>query len=167
MQKSENNYDVAIIGGGINGCAIASALAQHGLSVYLCDKNQIASGTSSRSSSLIHGGIRYLENLDFGLVKKSIHARQELFTKIAPHLVKPIKFTIPHVANSTRPSCLIRLGLFIYDFLNIKNTLPKSKSVKRNTDQKLFLPLNNKIKNGVAYFDAQTDDARLTLTKAK
>ncbi len=115
-------FDVAVIGGGINGCGIARDAAGRGLSVLLVEQGDLASGTSSYSSKLIHGGIRYLENYDFRLVRESLRER-ELLLKNAPHLVRPMRFVIPHV-SSMRPAWMMKLGIKLYDFLAGRSVLP-------------------------------------------
>ena len=123
-------YDVVIIGGGINGVGIARDAAGRGLNTCLIEKGDIASQTSSWSTKLIHGGIRYLENYDFKLVRESLIER-DVIKKIAPHITKPIKFVLPHVP-SLRPSWIIRIGLFLYDRLSGKSTFEKSKCISLN-----------------------------------
>lgn len=162
--KLNQTYDLAIIGGGINGCGIAADAASRGLSVFLCDKDDIASHTSSSSSKLIHGGLRYLEYFDFSLVKKALKER-EILQNIACHLVKPIQIIIPQT-EYTRSKTLIRLGLFIYDHLYLANTLTKSSLISRQNSPSYFIPLQKHLKQGFSYFDCSTNDARLTLTNA-
>lgn len=157
-------YDVAIIGGGINGCGCAADAALRGLSVILFEKNDLASQTSSSSSKLIHGGLRYLEQFDFSLVRKALNERQTLLD-LAPHLVHPLQFMLPQ-SKPSRASWLIRIGLFIYDHLSTKNRLPKSLAVSRQQTPLLFKPLLPKIKQGFTYYDCSTDDARLTIANA-
>jgi glycerol-3-phosphate dehydrogenase len=157
-------YDLVIIGGGINGCGCAADAAMRGLSVLLCEQGDIASKTSSSSSKLIHGGLRYLEHYDFALVKKALDEQQVLL-QIAPHLVRPMPFVLPHTPEG-RSHWLVRAGLFLYDHLSFKNTLPNSQAVVRDTSPQLFAPLINKINDGYVYYDCSTDDARLTLANA-
>lgn len=156
--------DVAVIGGGINGCGIAADAALRGLSVILIEKDDIASKTSSSSSKLIHGGLRYLEYLDFSLVKKALNERQTLLN-IAPHLVRPLPFVLPY-KEQLRPAWVLRTGLFLYDNLDRKNKLPKSKFIKRSPDSQYFSPLMDRFNKGFLYYDCSTDDARLTLANA-
>jgi len=158
-------FDVAIIGGGINGCGIAADASLRGLSVILFEEHDIASQTSSKSTKLIHGGLRYLEYFDFSLVKKALGERQILLN-LAPHLIKPIPIVIPYLQN-IRPVWLIRLGLFIYDHLCSLNKLPLTKYIKRNKDQEYFTKLKSNINKGLIFHDGATDDARLTLANAK
>src|SRR5260221_13431962 len=118
----ENYSDIFIIGGGINGSAIAADAAGRGLSVSLCEKNDLASGTSSASSKLIHGGLRYLEFYEFGLVRSALKEREILLNRAA-HLISPLEFVLPY-EKQLRPRWLVRLGLFIYDHLAKRNYLP-------------------------------------------
>lgn len=157
-------YDVVIIGGGINGCGCAADAALRGLSVLLCEKDDLASKTSSSSSKLIHGGLRYLEHLEFNMVKKSLDERQRLFT-LAPHLIRPLTFVLPH-HRKQRPLWVLRAGLFLYDNLSRTNQLPKSRCIQRKKDIAFFTPLNDALQKGFIYADATTDDARLTIANA-
>lgn len=154
-------YDLAIIGGGINGCGIASDASGRGLKVFLCEQSDLASGTSSVSSKLIHGGLRYLEHYEFRLVKEALAEREILLSK-APHLIKPLKFTLPHRPH-LRPAWMIRTGLFLYDHLSKRNSLPSAKFVKLD-DQTVF---QEGIKKGFEYYDCWADDARLVVVNAK
>src|SRR5690606_4456655 len=120
-------YDIAVIGGGINGCGIARDAAGRGLSVYLCEKDDLASGTSSVSTKLIHGGLRYLEQYEFRLVREALHER-EVLLNIAPHIVRPLRFVLPH-HEGLRPRWILRLGLFLYDALGGRKRLPPSRRV--------------------------------------
>ena len=108
-------YDLLIIGGGINGVGIARDASGRGLSVVLCEKNDLASGTSSKSSKLIHGGLRYLEYGEFRLVREALQERETLM-RIAPHLVSPLRIVLPH-HKGLRPKWMLRLGLFMYDHI--------------------------------------------------
>lgn len=157
-------FDVAIIGGGINGCGCAADAALRGLSVVLLEQDDLASKTSSSSTKLIHGGLRYLEHYEFKLVKKAINERQRLLD-LAPHLVHPQALVLPY-EHHMRPAWFLRLGLFIYDHLNFKNRLPKCKTVYRTTNTPYFAPLKKDLKKGFLYHDAVTDDARLTVINA-
>lgn len=157
-------FDVAVIGGGINGCGCAADAAQRGLSVVLLEQDDLASRTSSKSSKLIHGGLRYLEYYDFGLVKKALNERETLMT-LAPHLVKPLPFVLPHQKNS-RALWLLRLGLFIYDHLSRHYQLPNSRFIKRLSDEPYFRPLVSTLTQGFCFYDCTADDARLTVTNA-
>lgn len=157
-------FDVAIIGGGINGCGCAAEAALRGLSVVLFEQDDLASKTSSSSTKLIHGGLRYLEYYEFKLVKKALEERQILLS-VAPHLVRPQPFVLPHQKHM-RPSWFLRLGLFIYDNLSRKNRLPHCKSINRKANKSDFSPLKDKLNKGFLFYDAATDDARLTIINA-
>jgi glycerol-3-phosphate dehydrogenase len=157
-------FDIAVLGGGINGCGCAADAALRGLSVVLLEQDDIASKTSSASTKLIHGGLRYLEHYEFHLVRKALKERQTLL-HLAPHLVRPIAFVLPH-QKKIRSAWLLRAGLFIYDNLSRKNRLPKCVSIVRKHDEALFAPLKNQFNQGLYFYDAATDDARLTLSNA-
>ncbi len=157
------SVDVLIIGGGINGCGVARDLAGRGLRVMLCEKGDLGSATSSASTKLIHGGLRYLENYEFGLVKESLIER-DLLLKSAPHLVKPLAFVLPH-HKTLRPWWQIKLGMFLYDNLGGGKILPKSKIAE--LDDGLFgAPLKDVLTKGVIYPDCIVDDSRLVITCA-
>jgi glycerol-3-phosphate dehydrogenase len=160
LPKTDQIFDLAIIGGGINGTGIAADAAGRGLNVFLCEQNDLASGTSSASSKLIHGGLRYLEHYEFRLVKEALAEREVLLNKAA-HLVSPLKFVMPHRPH-LRPSWMIRCGLFLYDHLSKRNTLPKARKV--NFDQNS--PFKSEIKKGFEYYDCWVDDARLVVCNA-
>ena len=123
--------DVFVIGGGINGTAIARDLAGRGLNVVLVEQGDLAQATSSSSSKIIHGGLRYLEHRDFKLVRESLGERETLM-KSAPHLISPLNFVLPH-NKKQRPYWMIRLGVYLYDFLAARNILPASKGIKLRT----------------------------------
>ncbi|ASQ45702.1 glycerol-3-phosphate dehydrogenase [Legionella clemsonensis] len=159
----EQVFDVAVIGGGINGCGAAADAALRGLSVVLLEQGDLASKTSSSSSKLIHGGLRYLEYYDFGLVKKALDERQRLLT-LAPHLVRPQLFVLPYQQNM-RPTWLLRTGLFFYDNLSRNNRLPKSKFIRRKQGP-YFSPLKIQYDKGFLFYDCTTDDSRLTIANA-
>ncbi|NMP30186.1 glycerol-3-phosphate dehydrogenase [Thalassotalea sp. M1531] len=160
MSATNTIFDVFVIGGGINGVGIANDAAGRGLNVALCEMNDLASATSSASSKLIHGGLRYLEYYEFGLVKKAL-AEREVLLKNAPHIISPLVFRLPHQAH-LRPAWMIRAGLFLYDNLSKRLTLPKSKGIKfKSTD-----PLKVEITKGFEYADAWVDDSRLTVLNA-
>lgn len=158
------HYDLAIIGGGINGTGIARDAAGRGLKVLLCEQNDLASGTSSHSTKLIHGGLRYLEHYEFRMVREGLRERERLL-KIAPHLIRPLEFIMPH-DKKMRPAWLIRLGLVLYDHLAKRVTLPAARSInlKHHLAGKPLLP---NFKKGFSYFDCLTDDARLVIANAK
>lgn len=156
--------DLAIIGGGINGCGCAADAALRGLSVVLFEKDDLASKTSSSSTKLIHGGLRYLEHYEFSLVKKALLERQRLLD-LAPHLVHAQAFVLP-LQKHRRPAWFIRLGLFFYDHLTHKNHLPSCKSIRRSAKSHYFAPLKDELKRGFLFYDAATEDARLTICNA-
>lgn len=153
-------HDLLIIGGGINGAGIAADAAGRGLDVVLCEKADLASATSSGSSKLIHGGLRYLEFYEFGLVRKSLQEREVLATAAA-HIIKPLAFHIPQLAHS-RSSWLIRAGLFLYDNLARRECFNGSRSIKIGPES----PLKPTITQGFEYWDAQVDDSRLVILNA-
>lgn len=157
-------FDVAIIGGGINGCGCAADAALRGLSVVLLEQDDLASKTSSSSTKLIHGGLRYLEHYEFGLVKKAIRERQRLLD-LAPHLVHAQALVLPYQKHM-RPAWFLRLGLFLYDHLSRKNRLPKCKSINRKSRHSYFSPLKDNLDHGFLFYDGAADDARLTIINA-
>ena len=124
-------FDLAIIGGGINGCGIARDAAGRGFSVFLCEMNDLASGTSSGSTKLIHGGLRYLEYYEFRLVREALMEREVLW-RIAPHIIWPLRFVLPHHAG-LRPAWLLRLGLFLYDHIGGRKLLPATRTLDLRT----------------------------------
>lgn len=154
-------YDVAVIGGGINGVGIALDLQGRGLKVLLLEKKDLASATSSASSKLIHGGLRYLEHYEFNLVRQALNEREILLAK-APHLVKPLRFILPH-RKHLRPAWLIRMGLFLYDFLGKRDILPKSRFLRFTPQTSALKP---DIHKGFEYSDCWVDDARLVALNA-
>ncbi|MDB3943197.1 glycerol-3-phosphate dehydrogenase [Candidatus Pelagibacter sp.] len=156
-------FDLFIIGGGINGAGLARDAAGRGLSVCLADKGEIGGATSSWSTKLIHGGLRYLENYEFKLVRESLKER-EIIYKIAKPISKPIPFIIPYV-NKIRPVWLIKMGLFLYDNLGGKTIIPKSSTL--DISKKLPNILKKKYKTGFQYFDVQIDDKKLTKLNIK
>lgn len=164
MTSSDTDFDLCIIGGGINGTAIARDAAGRGLSVILLEKNDLASATSSASSKLIHGGLRYLEYYEFKLVHEALKERETLL-KQAPHIMWPLSFVLPH-DNNLRPAWMIRLGLFLYDNLGGKHTLPGSKGVSLKDDNYFGSPLKSTYKKGFAYSDGWVDDARFVVLNA-
>jgi glycerol-3-phosphate dehydrogenase len=156
-------YDIAIIGGGINGCGVARDAAGRGLSVVLAEKGDLAGATSSASSKLIHGGLRYLEQLRFRLVRDSLKER-EVLLRIAPHLVEPLCFVLPH-GQGLRPAPLVRAGLVLYDLLAGARSLPRSAPVDLCTDP-AGQPLKPELRRGFAYSDCRVDDSRLVVLNA-
>lgn len=156
-------YDVAIVGGGINGAGIAADAAGRGLKVVLFEKDDLASGTSSASSKLIHGGLRYLEHWEFRLVREALAEREVLLSR-APHIIRPLRFIIPH-APGMRPRVLLRLGLWLYDHLAARRRIPRSGSV-RLSDDPVGRPLRTEFSAGFSYYDCWVDDARLVAITA-
>jgi len=150
-------YDIFIIGGGINGAGIARDASGRGLKVYLAEKGKVGSATSSWSSKLIHGGLRYLENYEFKLVAESLRER-EVISRIAPKITKPLPFVIPN-SKKLRSKLLIRLGLFLYDNLGGKTKIPKSSKINFNKKYKNIL--QSKFVDGFQYYDVQVDDKKL------
>lgn len=152
--------DLLVVGGGVNGAGVAADAAGRGLSVVLCEKADLASATSSSSTKLIHGGLRYLETYQFKLVHESL-AEREVLLKSAPHIVWPMRFRLPH-HSALRPVWMIRAGLFLYDHLSKRVSLPASKGV-RFTEQG---PLRAEYRRGFEYSDCWVDDARLVVLNA-
>ena len=156
-------FDLAIIGGGINGCGIARDAAGRGLSVLLVEQGDLASGTSSASTKLIHGGLRYLEHYAFRLVRESL-AEREVLLRAAPHIIRPMRFVLPYHAG-LRPRWLIRLGLFLYDHLGGREILPGTRTLDLRTDP-AGAPLRPEFTRGFEYSDCWVDDARLVVLNA-
>ncbi|WP_106478300.1 glycerol-3-phosphate dehydrogenase [Phytohalomonas tamaricis] len=152
--------DLFVIGGGINGTGIANDAAGRGLSVALCEQADLASATSSASSKLIHGGLRYLEHYEFRLVREALHEREVLLEK-APHIVWPLRFILPHRPH-LRPAWMLRAGLFLYDHLSHRDNLPGAKAIKFDN----INPLQPSIRKGFEYSDCWVDDARLVVLNA-
>ena len=157
-------YDLAVIGGGINGCGIARDAAGRGLKVFLCEQADLGGATSGASSKLIHGGLRYLEQYQFKLVRESLRERKILL-QTAPHLVTPTRFIFPHHPG-LRPRWLIHAGLLLYDWIAGDNGLPRSKRIRLDRD-----PVGAMLKpgfiTGFEYTDCRTDDSRLVVTVAR
>jgi len=158
-----NIIDICVIGGGINGVGVAADAAGRGLSVTLCEKDDLASHTSSESSKLIHGGIRYLEQYEFKLVREALRER-EILLRNAPHLVHPLQFVLPY-DNHLRPAWMIRIGLLMYDYLAKRKQLGASQKINLRTDPR-GLELQEQFSMGFTYMDCRTDDARLVVTNA-
>jgi glycerol-3-phosphate dehydrogenase len=156
-----STHDLLIIGGGINGAAIAREAALNGLKVLLVERGDLAGGTSSASTKLIHGGLRYLEYFEFRLVREALIERERLL-RLAPHLIYPMTFVLPH-RHAVRPAWMVRAGLLLYDRLGGRMSLPKSRGVKRPSP--LLAPLKDTAR-GFAYSDAWVDDARLVVLNA-
>ncbi|MFA6219684.1 MAG: glycerol-3-phosphate dehydrogenase [Erythrobacter sp.] len=157
-------YDIVVIGGGINGCGIARDAAGRGAKVLLLEAGDLAGGTSSASSKLIHGGLRYLEHYEFGLVRESLSERERLWA-IAPHIIRPMRFVLPHV-QGLRPRWLLRLGLFLYDHIGGRRELRASESVALDRHP-AGAPLKPEFVKGFVYSDCRADDARLVVLNAR
>lgn len=157
-------YDIAIIGGGINGCGIARDAAGRGYSVFLAEMNDLASGTSSASTKLIHGGLRYLEHYEFRLVREAL-AEREVLLAMAPHIVEPMRFVLPH-HKDMRPAWLLRLGLFLYDHIGGRRRLPGTRTLdlRRSPIAGVLQPRFNR---AFEYSDCWVDDARLVVLNAR
>jgi len=160
---TSETYDIAIIGGGINGAGIARDASGRGLKVFLCEKNDLASATSSASTKLIHGGLRYLEHYEFRLVREALIER-EVLLNAAPHIIWPLRFVLPHV-KGLRPAWMIRLGLFLYDHLGGREKLPGSEGIHLN-HHVAGAPLVTGMKKAFIYSDCWVQDARLVVLNA-
>lgn len=158
------DVDVFVIGGGVNGCGIARDAAGRGYSVALAEMNDLASGTSSWSTKLIHGGLRYLEHYEFRLVREALIEREVLWAN-APHIIWPLRFVLPH-HKGLRPAWLLRLGLFLYDNLGGRKHLPPTRTVDLATDE-VGKPLKSSFSKGFEYSDCAVDDARLVVLNAR
>jgi glycerol-3-phosphate dehydrogenase len=157
-------YDLAIIGGGVNGCGIARDAAGRGLKVFLAEQSDLASGTSSASTKLIHGGLRYLEHYEFRLVREALIEREVLLNS-APHIIWPLRFVLPH-HRGLRPWPILRLGLFLYDHLGGRKILPPTRSVNLLTDP-AGDPLKDEFCRGFEYSDCWVEDSRLVALCAR
>jgi glycerol-3-phosphate dehydrogenase len=157
-------FDLLVVGGGINGVGIARDAAGRGLRVLLCDKGDLAGATSSASSKLIHGGLRYLEHGEFRLVREAL-AEREILMRMAPHLVTPLRLVLPHGAGS-RPRWMLRFGLFLYDRLGGARSLPGARALDLRRDP-AGAPLHDAVSHGFSYADCRTDDARLAIVSAR
>src|SRR6266567_5083524 len=163
--KDHGLVDIAVVGGGINGAGIARDAAGRGLKVLLCEKGDLAEGTSSRSGKLVHGGLRYLEYYEFRLVREALIER-EILWQIAPHIIRPLRFVLPH-HNGLRPAWLVRIGLFLYDHLGGRNLLPPTRSVDLTRDEVGRPLIPNRYTRGFEYSDCFVDDARLVVLTAR
>jgi glycerol-3-phosphate dehydrogenase len=160
-------FDVLVVGGGVTGCGIALDAASRGLSVALIEKRDFAAGTSSRSSKLIHGGLRYLEQFDLGLVREALHERRLLAERLAPHLVHPTPFLLP-LEHGLRDHVYFGAGLTLYDALaGIRPAVPRHRHLSHETCLRKVPALKpDAITGGICYYDAQVDDARFAVTLA-
>ncbi len=165
---STEKFDVLVIGGGVTGVGAALDAASRGLKVALVEASDLASGTSSRSSKLIHGGLRYLEQYDFRLVRESLHERELMVSSLAPHLVKPLAFLYP-LHNKYFERTYVGAGLTLYDVLRgFQRTLPGHKHISQKNTAEIAPSLRpDLVKGAVKYFDAQVDDARHTMMIAR
>lgn len=163
LNRESAPYDVLVVGGGINGCGIARDAAGRGASVLLVEQDDLASHTSSASTKLIHGGLRYLEYYEFRLVREALIERERLL-KIAPHIIWPMRFVLPH-SKILRPAWLLRTGLFLYDHLCTTMTLPKTRAVDLRTDV-TGRPLKSDYVRGFEYSDGWVQDSRLVVLNA-
>jgi len=161
---SSDVFDIVVIGGGINGCGIARDAAGRGWSVYLCEKGDLASATSSASTKLIHGGLRYLEYYQFRLVREALLERETLW-RIAPHIIWPLRFVLPH-HKALRPAWLLRLGLFMYDHLGGRKLLPPTRTLRLRSDP-AGAPLKPEFTLGFEYSDCWVEDSRLVALNAR
>ena len=160
---TSNTFDLLVIGGGVNGAWIARDAAGRGLSVLLCEQGDLGGATSSASSKLIHGGLRYLEQFAFRLVREALQERSVLLAN-APHIVRPMQFVLPH-SPALRPVWMIRAGLWLYDHLADRGALPASRRVRLREDA-LGAPLSDTLTTGFAYSDCWVDDARFVALTA-
>ncbi len=158
-------HDIFVIGGGINGCGIARDAAGRGYSVALAEMNDFGSGTSSRATKLIHGGLRYLEHYEFRLVREALMEREVLWA-MAPHIIWPMRFVLPYHKGGIRPAWLIRLGLFLYDHLGGRKLLPPTRTLDMRRDPSAK-PLKSLFTRAFEYSDGWVDDARLVVLNAR
>ncbi len=163
-REDERPFDIFVIGGGVNGSGVARDAAGRGYSVALAEMNDLASGTSSKSTKLIHGGLRYLETYKFGLVRELLKER-EILLRIAPHLVEPLRFVLP-VQRGMRPAWLLRLGLFLYDHIGGRETLPGTATLDLGREA-VGRPLKPQFAKAFEYSDCRVDDARLVVLNAR
>ena len=156
-------FDLIVIGAGINGAGIARDAAMRGLRVLLLDKSDIGSGTSSWSTRLIHGGLRYLEHWEFGLVRESLRERESLL-RIAPHLVRPIPILIPIYKDGSRGRATIRIGMVAYDLLSFDKSLPRHRLLSRTQTLDKSPGLNPEgLVGGALYYDCQVEEEKVVL----
>ena len=161
---SETIYDLAVIGGGVNGCGIARDAAGRGAKVVLLERGDLASGTSSGSTKLIHGGLRYLEHYEFGLVRESLIERERLW-KIAPHIIWPMRFVLPY-RKGLRPRWMLRAGLFLYDHIGGRKLLPPTRTINLQHEA-AGKALKPGFTTAFEYSDCWVDDARLVVLNAR
>jgi len=159
-----DSFDLAVIGGGVNGAGIARDAAGRGARVLLLEAGDLAQGTSSASTKLIHGGLRYLEHFEFALVRESLSEREALWA-IAPHIIHPLRFVLPYV-EGLRPRWLLRLGLFLYDHIGGRKRLPATRTIDLRRHP-AGAPLKGGFSTGFEYSDAWVDDARLVVLNVR
>ncbi|WP_436099778.1 glycerol-3-phosphate dehydrogenase [Pararhizobium sp. LjRoot238] len=162
---AQDVFDIFVIGGGINGCGIARDAAGRGFTVALAEMDDFASGTSSRATKLIHGGLRYLEHYEFRLVRESLMEREVLWA-MAPHIIWPMRFVLPFHKGGVRPAWLIRLGLFLYDHIGGRKLLPATRTLDMRRDP-AAKPLKALFAKAFEYSDGWVDDARLVVLNAR
>lgn len=158
-----SDCDLLVVGGGINGAGIALDAAGRGLSTILCEQHDLAAHTSSASTKLVHGGLRYLEHFDFDLVRKALQEREVLLAA-APHIIRPLLFVLPHDSH-LRPAWMIRAGLFLYDHLARRRRLPASTGIDLR-HHPAGAALEGRFRRGFVYADAWVDDSRLVVLNA-
>jgi glycerol-3-phosphate dehydrogenase len=156
-------FDLIIVGGGVNGCAIARDAAGRGLRVLVVEQTDLAAGTSSASTKLVHGGLRYLKTCEFRLVHEAL-AERETMLAAAPHIIRPLRFVLPH-ERTIRPAWMIRLGLFLYDHLARRERLPGSRAISL-AGNAFGAPLDARFRRGFSYYDCSVDDSRLVVLEA-
>jgi glycerol-3-phosphate dehydrogenase len=161
----ETTYDLAIIGGGVNGCGIARDAAGRGLNVVLCEQNDLASGTSSAATKLIHGGLRYLEHYEFRLVREALMEREVLWG-MAPHIIWPLRFVLPY-HKGLRPAWLLRFGLFLYDHMGGRKLLPTTRVLDLTRDPAGVPLKRGEFTRGFEYSDCWVEDSRLVVLNAR
>ncbi|RYJ02438.1 MAG: glycerol-3-phosphate dehydrogenase, partial [Acetobacteraceae bacterium] len=159
-----DRYDIAIIGGGVNGCGIARDAAGRGWSVFLCEMGDLGGATSAASTKLVHGGLRYLEHYEFRLVREALMEREVLWG-IAPHIIWPLRFVLPH-HKGLRPAWLLRLGLFLYDYIGGRKRLPATRTLDLRQDP-AGAPLQPQYTRGFEYSDCWVEDSRLVVLNAR
>ena len=163
-ERRRGPFDLVVVGGGVNGAGIARDAAGRGLTVLLCEKDDLAQGTSSRSGKLIHGGLRYLEYYEFRLVREALIER-EVLLRAAPHIIWPMRFVLPHVAGAAARPGWSALGLFLYDHLGGRKLLPATRALDLHRDPE-GRPLQARVPHGFEYSDCWVDDARLVVLNA-
>ena len=163
MTRDLGQFDLIVVGGGVNGAGIARDAAGRGLSVLLCEKGDLAQGTSSRSGKLVHGGLRYLEYYEFRLVREALIER-EVLLRAAPHIIWPMRFVLPH-SPEQRPVWMVRAGLFLYDHLGGRRILPPTRSLDLSTAPE-GEPIRKNFRRAFEYSDCWVDDARLVVLNA-